>query len=190
MFVKLLVSYCIFTLPAAYLLIPGYQEVTSKLFYLLKWIYLHIFSWLANFKLTVYDTDTMPLFVVPHYKVFKISEVLVWLCSFYCLDDSHTETDLSLKPSSDSYVFIFRKALGTLWHFRKCRSPECLVFMAHDTSNILYIGFNIFERPFWYSKKTPVPQYPFYVWIKLVPKVQSTENVQKQVCAAFICDLC
>lgn len=31
---------------------------------------------------------------------------------------------------------------------KTCRSPERLVFMAHDTSNILYIGFNIFERPF------------------------------------------
>lgn len=35
-----------------------------------------------------------------------------------------------------------------------CRSPECLVFMAHDTSNILYIGFNIFERPFSIEKDT------------------------------------
>lgn len=70
--------------------------------------------------------------------------------------------------------------MGKLWkdygisEWIMCRSPECLVFMAHYTSNILYIGFNIFERPF-SIEKTPVPQYPFYVGIKLT---QNSENVQ------------
>lgn len=48
---------------------------------------------------------------------------------------------------------VFWKALEKPRHFRMCRSPERLLFMAHDTSNILYIGFNIFERPFLYSKR-------------------------------------
>lgn len=59
-------------------------------------------------------------------------------------------TVIKIKVQVKQVAFRFWKALESygISEWKTCRSPECLVFMAHDTSNILYIGFNIFERPF------------------------------------------
>lgn len=89
------------------------------------------------------------------------------------------------------FWFVFWKALEKPQHFRMCRSPERLLFMAHDTSNILYIGFNIFERPFLYSKRHQCRSIlsMFESTSSQTPKFRSVQKMwvwtHDDVCAAF-----
>lgn len=58
------------------------------------------------------------------------------------------------------------------------RSSEGLMFTAHDTSDILYIAFNIFERPFLHRKKDISAAVSFLCWNQTLSKVCRKHSFQ------------
>lgn len=73
--------------------------------------------------------------------------------------------------------------LWIIWHFRMCGSPERLVFMAHDTSNILYIVL-IYLSALFYIVKDTSAAVSFLCLNQTRPK--RTENVQKVLTTMFV----